>query len=331
MFLRCAALSLGLALVSATALADVPDADKAAARALAQQGQDALDRKDFTTAVDRFERARQLFPAPTLAVGLARAQVGVGRLVAAQETLNRVLREGAPAGSPPAYAKAVAEAHRDLDALEPRIPNLIIFVKGPASARVTLDGAPVSNALLGVGRPVDPGRHLVRAEADGFAPVEATVNVAEQKTEPVTLTLDHRVAGPPPPPTPGVAPPPGGAPPPPPPPPSSGPLRKTLGFVGIGVGGAGLVLGAITGGLALSKSTTLSGACTDKQCPSAQQSNVDSYHTLATLSTVGFVAGGVLAAAGVVLVVTAPRPVQGREAWVAPVVGPGYAGLQGRF
>ena len=50
---------------------------------------------------------------------------------------------------------------------------------------------------------------------------------------------------------------------------------------------------------------------------------------MGTVSTGGFVAGGALAAAGIVLVATAPRAPQ--QAGWAPVIGPGYAGVQGRF
>jgi hypothetical protein len=125
-------LCLFLVLLAPAAMAQqASDADKAAARALAQQGQDALDRRDFTTAADRFERARQLFPAPTLALGLARAQIGVGRWVAAQETLNRILREGAPAGSPPAWPTSTASS------LAPSPPASTAPLRSPSPRRAT--------------------------------------------------------------------------------------------------------------------------------------------------------------------------------------------------
>ena len=183
MNLRRTALTLALLLVPAVASAQLSDADKATARALAQQGQDALEKKDFTTAADptASERARQLFPAPTLAVGLARAQVGLGRWIAAQETFNRILREGAPAGSPPAYAKAVAEARKR--PRRPRAPDPQRHHQREGSGlaqKVTIDGVAVPSAALGVNRLVDPGAHTVRAEAEGFAPAQARVSVAER-------------------------------------------------------------------------------------------------------------------------------------------------------
>ena len=102
-------------------------------------------------------------------------------------------------------------------------------------------------------------------------------------------------------------------------------------FVAFGVGGAGLVLGAVTGFLAMSKHSDLSNSCTNGNCPATSQSDVDSYHTMALLSTVGFVVAGVGAAAGVVLLVTQPKSAPAQSAWVSPYVGVGTVGAVGRF
>ena len=314
MMLRRTALAFALVLAPAVASAQVSDADRATARALAQQGQDALDKKDFATALDRFGRASAIVRAPTLALGQARAQVGLGRLVAAQETYQRVLRDGVPPRSPPPFVKAVADAQRELEALEPRIPSVVINVNGAPSPRVTLDGVLVPAAAIGVNRLVDPGTHVVRAEADGFAPSEAPVTVNERGVESVTLSLAPAAGA-------GGA---GGR-----PAPQGGSTLKTLGFVGLGVGGAALVMGVATGVVAVGKHGTLAKLCPTGHCTN-QQSTIDSYHLMTNLSTAGFVVGGVLAAAGVVLVITAPRPEAG-QAWLAPVVAPGYAGVQGSF
>jgi hypothetical protein len=100
-------------------------------------------------------------------------------------------------------------------------------------------------------------------------------------------------------------------------------------LVGIAVGGAGLIVGAITGGIALSKHGALAQTCPNGHC-TGQQSAIDSYNLMGGLSTGGFVAGGILAATGVVLVIVAPKDAP-KEAWIVPAIGPGYAGLRGTF
>ena len=322
------------AVASAQSPAPVSEADRATARQLAADGKAALERKDYAAAADRFARADSIVHAPTLLMGLARAQTGLGKWVAATGLYRRILREGVAPGSPPAFFDALADAQKELDALSPRLPNVIINVKGPAKS-VTVDGTAVPIAALGVKRPVDPGSHLIRVEGDGQVPVEVSVTLAEGKVETVTLELEPAPhAAPVTPvveahPRPPVAPPP----PPPQPPSSSASLRRTLGFVGIGVGGAGLVMGAVTGGLALSKHSELSQNCRNSVCLPGEYGTLDSYNLVSTLSTVGFVAGGVLAATGIVLVATAPKaaPATTGKVWLSPVVGAGYAGVEGAF
>src|SRR5262249_48840489 len=107
------ALALGV-LLPAVAAAAPPGADRAAARTLGFEGEDALARKDYTTAADRYARAEALFHAPTLLLGLARAHVGLGKLVAARETYQRIVADGVPPNGPPVFVEAVASAQREL-------------------------------------------------------------------------------------------------------------------------------------------------------------------------------------------------------------------------
>ena len=71
-------LVLSFAFFSGAALAEPTAADRATARTLAQEGQQALESKNYAIAIDKFGRADSLVHAPTLLLGLARAQVGLG-------------------------------------------------------------------------------------------------------------------------------------------------------------------------------------------------------------------------------------------------------------
>ena len=119
---------------------------------------------------------------------------------------------------------------------------------------------------------------------------------------------------------------------------AAGPLRP-VGWAAIGVGAAGLVLGAVTGGLAIAKNDELVAAgCKDGVCPASTEGTLKDYDTLKIASGTGIIGGLALLAGGVLLVAVAPsskpattgarRPALPR---VAPFVGLGGAGVKGVF
>jgi hypothetical protein len=342
-------LALAYALTSVPARAQ-SDADRATARALGQEGEAALENKDYATAEDRFRRADKLIHAPTLEIGLARALVGVGKLVEAQETYNRIIREGVAPGAPAVFARALQDAKKEVGAVSPRLGSVTVSVKAAGGGdvpneSVVLDGVAMNTASLGVRRFIDPGQHVLQVTADGFKPAELRFNVAEGATAEAPLTLERApaAAGSP-------AGPNGGAPDTAAAPGSTsspataegehqhhGPPRY-LPWVAFGVGAAGLILGGVTGGLAMGAHSTLANECPSGTCPSDKQSDLDSYHLLGTLSTVGFAVGGVGVAAGVVLLLVQPKDAAppaaaklGPSLFVTPVIGPGSIGAVGRF
>jgi hypothetical protein len=303
-----AAVIVAAALASSPASAQVSEADRALARTLAQQGQDAIDAADFATAIDRFTRADAIVHAPTLLLGLARAQAGLGKLTAAHATYRRIVQEGVPSDAKPVFVKAVGDARKELAALEARLPSVIVQIEGASAVRVSIDGAPIPDFEPGKRRPLDPGPHTLRAEADGMVPAEAKVIAVEGKSESLKLTLVARAVG-------GDA------------------ARSTLKIAGIaslGAGGVGLLIGAVAGGVAVGKHADLAPVCPSGLC-TGRQREVDSYHLVTGLSTAGFVAGGALAAAGAVLLILAPKAKPSTQARIAPLVGPGFAGAEGRF
>jgi hypothetical protein len=343
------AVALALSAVPHLALAQ-SDEDRSLARAMGQEGQDALDKKDFRTAEDRFKRAVRVFDdakapvPPTLLLGYARAAAGNGHLIGSQEAYNRIVRTGTPPGAPQVFVNAVEDAKKEIDVVSARVPKATITVSGCDNPHVTLDDVPMSNAALGIKRPVDPGTHTVKATADGCKPGETSFTVAEGKEAEAPVKLEKAAgatAGTPPPTNPPPGNPPPGNPPPGNPPPSNPPpgadtgtgggsTQKTLGFVALGVGGVGLIAGAITGIIASGKASDLKAVCTNGICPASQDGNINSYKTVGAISTAGFIVGGVGIAAGLVLIFTAPKATP-KTAWIRPYVGLGDFGAVGAF
>jgi hypothetical protein len=330
--------------------ADPTPEDISTARSLGEEGQTALEAKDYQKAEDRFSRAYKLYPvATTLALGYARALAGNGKVVASQEMYNKIIREGVAPGAPPAFKNALEAAKNEVGAVSARVAGVVIDVTGCDNPKVTIDDAPVPSAVLGIRRSVDPGSHTVKATADGCNSAEQKFTVADGKEQTVSLKLEKSATAAPP----VVAPVPSTAQPSNNPPAATPPANdtgvkvdtkggssnKTLAFVAFGVGGVGLLVGGITGAIAMGKKSDLDKACKGSVCGADQQSNVDSYHTMGTLSTVGFIAAGVGAAAGIILLVTAPKDTstalgpkaEPRRAWISPYVGPTEIGATGRF
>src|SRR5262249_20946768 len=107
------------------------------------------------------------------------------------------------------------------------------------------------------------------------------------------------------------APAPAEAPPPPPPPPKTpaGPSAQRIGAIAT-LGAAAIALGAGTyfGVRSMSLHANVKSVCPDyPRCPDDVASLNSDATRAGTMSTVAFVAGGVLAATGVVLFVTAPK------------------------
>jgi hypothetical protein len=317
------------------------DADRATARALGQEGQAALDKKDFPTAEDRFRRADKMFHAPTLLLGLSRALAAEGKYVEAQEGYNRIIREGMPAGGGEAFKRAIDDANKEVEAVTPKVGAVTITVKSQAGAevadpQVVLDEHPINSASLGIKRAIDPGAHVLRVSATGYKPAEMKFATLEGGSIDEPVVLEQDLSAPPPtavvPGTTSAAtasaissnPDAGGAP--------TSSARKAAPFIAWGVGGAGLVLGAVTGIVALGKHSTLKDECTGGTCSTkTAQDDLSSYHTMGTLSTVGFIIAGVGAAAGVVLFVTEPKSTPTTGLHVMPTVGLGTLGAQGTF
>lgn len=101
---------------------------------------------------------------------------------------------------------------------------------------------------------------------------------------------------------------------------------------GFAVAGAGLLAGAITGGLTLAKASSLEVACTGGVCPHTQHDALGSANTLANLSNVSLgigAAGVIVGVVGLVLTFRAPEPA--RAGRLVPLVGPGSIGVAGAF
>jgi hypothetical protein len=221
-----------------------------------------------------------------------------------QGKLHRALEQLAVCADPGCPGEVKTECARRVDLVRASMPTLVLAARDTAGndlldVNVTMDGAPLATALDGRPLSVDPGPHVFRLEAPGLPPIERQLVLREgEKSRRESVVLGVPRAAP--------------APPAPPPlqPTSTWSTQRTLALVGGGVGIVGLGLGALFGGYALAAKNDESRDCPSAGCATRPQA-VQDYNAAkdnATGSTVAFVAGGALVAAGVVLWLTAPAP-----------------------
>lgn len=325
---------LSLFAFASTAHAEEPAAaDVAAARALGQEGMKLADAGNCADAVDRLTRAEKMYHAPTTLARLGECQIATGKVVEGTENLNRVIREVLPANAPPPFFAAQERAKTLYAEAKPKIAMLKIAVAVQPGVEpiVTIDGERVPVANLNTNRPTNPGTHQIEATAAGFKKTSQKIQLAEGGADSVALTLEadpnapkeERVGE-----KPLVA-----------PPAEPEPQKKSsvvAPVVAFGVGAAGLAVGAIFGAMAMGKKGELEDVCGPNRtaCPASSQSDLDSGKTFGTVSTIGFVVGGVGVAAGAVMLITGwPKTSAARSGSVTvePRVGLGSFALAGSF
>jgi len=210
------------------------------------------------------------------------------------------------------------ECLRRADEVTAAIPTIVFQARDGAgrdlnAVRVKMDGAVLAEKLDGTAVAVDPGEHAFTFEAAGQPAVTRTLLVTEaQKNRREVVAFGAPDASPP---AAGAA-------------PSRGLGGQRIGgLVAGGVGVAGIAVGTAFGLMALSRKSDAQALCDTARCPT--QEGVDRWsdaRAAGTLSTIGFIAGGVALAAGVVLWATA-----GERGSAQIGVGPGLLQVKGRF
>ncbi|MGZ3449134.1 MAG: hypothetical protein ACXVEF_06020 [Polyangiales bacterium] len=332
---RSIAVVLALAIAGASLAPSVsagPDAaDVESARALRKEGKKLRAAKDFAGALEKFKAAYALVPTAVTGYELATAYVDVHRLIEARAQALAVVDMPKEVDETEVSAKARDDAKKLAAELAGRIPGLRVKIVGaPAGTMLTLDDQPLAIEVAAAGRKVNPGKHVVVAQAPGMVTQRADIELAESDDREIVLTFQPVAVTEVPVPSPQAAP---AVPTPQPVPPRDLPpasSTSSLVYAGVAIAGTGLLVGAVTGGLALGAASDLKKGCEGTTCPRSSQSKYDAAHTLATVSTVSFLfalGGGALTVVGLVQ----GGPSEPRHARVTPTVGLGFVGISGDF
>lgn len=224
------------------------------------------------------------------AFGDAQDRREAGELLAAREAL----RLCAEAACPDVVEQKCVQW---LGEVEAEIPSLVVVLPAGVSAEgltVLVDGVERPDALSGRPVELEPGPHELEHRRDGVSLGTVPVVLAQgERNKRVELTVEAT--------TPALT-----SPPPPAPLPAT---EESVGispwlWVGGGVTLVGVVVGAVTGGMALSRASDLDEQCPGGRCPESARSDFDTGQTLSHVSTAGFVVAGVgavMATVGIVL------------------------------
>jgi len=310
--------------VASSAVADPTPQEKAAAQALFDEGRAAIQADQVAQACAKFSESYRLDPSDGTLINLGLCHEREGRTASAytelNESVSRAIRDQRP------ERERVAREHLAL--IIPRLSRLTIEVPEIAQVPglvVTVDGSPMTKVAWGVAVPLDPGEHVIVAQAPRMLAYRTTIKLGAERdaarVDVPPLTGDPSAPIAPLPSTP--------APPTPATPPATSSVQRTAAWAVIGLGGAGVATGSIFGLLAIGRWSGASSECPNGICKSAaDKANFAGASTFADVSTTTYVIGGIALAAGAVLLVTAPRAVSPTGAWrFAPMLGPGTAGL----
>ncbi|CAN5508753.1 hypothetical protein BH09MYX1_BH09MYX1_33210 [soil metagenome] len=323
-----------LALAPSIARAEDPSGSSAertaAAKALFDQAQALMEKKSYRDACSKFAASNLQVTRVGTLLNLGDCYEKNGQNASAWATYNDAINLGRRQGRP----ELEEFARKKVTELEPHLVHLTIKVPKEAAVdglAIQRDGVAIDAGAWEAPIPIDPGAHEMTVSApkkiakkfpiriDEAAPntdfvvsalEDAPIDAPQVRTKIVTRMVET---------------------------PTFWSTPRTIGLVVGGVGIATLIGGAATGAAAAATWSSAKSSCAmrpDGLCvPGSDAPRLtDTATTLATASTVLFIAGGVITAGGVVLFLLggskkpAETPPPGRVS-VTPSLAPGYAGV----
>ncbi len=287
---------LALCCIARPALGQTSDAEL-----LYQTGLKSFDAGDYVVACRSFAESYRLDPLPGALFTLATCEMRAGRVGSAstrfQEYIELVDKLAPEQAAKEADRRAVAERQRRELLRQTPYLKLVLPDAAAKSSEVRLNGAVVGSASINVELPVDPGEQVVeeRLPNGEVRAQRITLGVGEHKL--VILAApnnpQHRPAAESPTPNPESA---------------SAPPRHALPYAVAGVGAVGLVVGSVSGILALAQASVVHAECNGPACSPRGKAAADRGKSWAWVSTVGFGVGLAGVATGSVLLLAGSAP-----------------------
>lgn len=317
-----AAWSLCIALLAGSSSA-YGQTSEAKAEELFNKANELSEQRKYDEACPLLAESQKLDPRPSTLYALADCEREGGKPASAVEHFKAYLKEyeGMKGDVRKRHDQRANSSRSFIKTLEPQIPSLKVSFPGgiPNEFVLTIDGKNIDRVNLDKDLPVDPGDHEIIVQVPGRTDSEQRVTLALKEKKAIDLVVGPET-----------------------PPPDEGQdkaqgmhPRKKVGFILLGTGAAGLVFGGVMGGLAVGKKNIVEERCRGLNCDAEGIDAVNQGRTFGNLSTVGMAAGGVLAAVGAVLVITAPKATP-KTSWLTGVgatatANGAFVGVEGQF
>ncbi len=281
------------------------------------EGTDLFKKNKFVEAAQSFREAYRLKPTWKLLFNIGQSEAAASRYGLSLETFERYLAEGGD--------EIVGSRRDEVLAEVKRLREMVgsIEVDAPDGAQVTIDDVPRGICPLMGSLMVAAGVvHNVEVTLEGATLLSRKIKVSGGKDMKLTATNEDTSPQPEEPaqeetspievdPT-----------------TDNGALR-TAGWVTIGVGGALLIAGGVTGGMALSMNGEIDEDCGDGSCLASQRKeDVDKRDSLALATDIMLGVGAAAAIAGIVMVVVGRDDETEKSVSIGPLLAPDAVGAR---
>lgn len=237
--------------------------DPEGAERLYRAGREAVAKRDWGTACEKFRASAALSASDSTSIYLADCDARDGKVADAAATLRELMERLGPNDA------LTVEAKKRLLGIEKRVPHLVVRLAAgaPEGTKVTRDGAELKRGALGEALPVNIGEHTIVVTAPGRKDFVRRVTTGESTSEQVEVEVGLPENKPPSPSSDGTkdtsvdrTSTPAGAP------------SRTLGYVFGGVGVVGIGVAVVTGLSLSNKKSAMDAAhcdATTKVCSGA--------------------------------------------------------------
>lgn len=268
-----------------------------------------------------FEEAIELHDTPRARLLLAQNLINLGLFLEAREHADAV------ANNTKARYHERQKAKSLLRAIEQGLAHLTVEGSDEVTAQVKVNGVIIDGSSFGVPLEHNPGTFKITAQAEGYVPFEKTVGLAEGESTTVKIymveeepleqaksseksSVEESDSG-------------------------GGSAIRIIGWVSVGVGVVGLGLGTGFGLASRSTRQDLRDRCAQDICTENDRDTYNKGKTQATVSTTGFVVGGIGLAAGIIMLIAAPSASKEEgstsKTRVRPYISAQSAGVFGTF